>query len=51
MGMSERTAADSIRAVVETSGAAGLGVSDKPELERRLVEFAASGTASDMAGA
>ena len=50
MGMSERTAADSIRAVVETSGAAGLGVSDKPDLERRLVEFAASGTASDVAG-
>ena len=50
MGMSERTAAESIRAVVETSGAAGLGVSDKPDLERRLVEFAASGTASDVAG-
>lgn len=47
MGMSERAAAGSIRAVVETSGAAGLGVSDKPDLERRLVAFAASGTAFD----
>ncbi|HET8776307.1 MAG TPA: hypothetical protein VFN76_01480, partial [Candidatus Limnocylindria bacterium] len=47
MGMSERAAAESIRAVVETSGAAGLGVSDKPELERRLVEFAASAAIPD----
>ena len=47
MGMSERAAAESIRAVVETSGAAGLGVSDKPDLERRLVEFAASAAIPD----
>ena len=42
MGMSEQRARDSVREVVETSGAAGLGVGDKPDLERRLVEFGAS---------
>ena len=49
VGMSERAAADAIREVVQTNGADGLCVSDRPDLERRLVEFAAGTDVSDPA--
>lgn len=49
MGMSARAAAASIREVVEASGTAGLGVPDKPDLERRLVEFGANPEQRDRA--
>lgn len=44
MGMSERDAARAVGDVLKATGTPGLGVADKPDLERRLVEFGAGST-------
>lgn len=41
-GIDEDRLRDSVRGVVASDGPAGLGVGDKPELERRLLELAAA---------